>query len=157
MKIHTICLHNSASAKATTTLEVVRDWHVNGNGWQDIGYHKVIQTGGLVRQGRPDHIMGAGTLGHNEGILQVLICGNFHDAIYKNGKLMVPEEFPEMEQIEAVIWVCTTLCVRHELPATAIKCHRDFNQTACPGKNFYPFMPYIVARVAKNLAKMRAS
>lgn len=53
----------------------IRRWHVQGNGWSDIGYHYIIKRNGDIEKGRPDHISGAHVKGHNKGSLGVCLVG----------------------------------------------------------------------------------
>ena len=43
----------------------VRDWHVNGNGWSDIGYHWLIDKQARICQGRKEKTSGAHARGYN--------------------------------------------------------------------------------------------
>ena len=49
-----VFLHCSASDRLEhDDIEVIRDWHVNGNGWSDVGYHFFIRKDGTVEDGSP--------------------------------------------------------------------------------------------------------
>lgn len=50
-------LHHSATNVGT--VESIRYYHVHKKGWDDIGYHKVIERTGQVKDGRPLNIKGA--------------------------------------------------------------------------------------------------
>lgn len=154
--ISRIILHHSASFGPATTRSKVHQWHL-AKGWNGIGYHKFISPKGVVQQGRPDADIGAHAEGHNTGSFGVLLAGNYHKPIKDSrGNILVPEEWPPMVQVEAAIRVCDDLCWRHNLnPMEAIIGHRDVNDTACPGDNLYPFVPYIRERVAKLHADRR--
>ena len=68
-----IIVHCSASDLALhDDPAVIKDWHVNGNGWKDIGYHYVITKDGSVHQGRPLKEVGAHCEGEN--LFSVGIC-----------------------------------------------------------------------------------
>lgn len=56
----------------------IRDWHVNGNGWRDIGYHYVIKRDGTVEKGRPDSQAGAHVAGQNSDSIGVCLVGGMH-------------------------------------------------------------------------------
>lgn len=43
----------------------IRNTHVNGFGWRDIGYHGVVEPGGLYVKGRPLWRSGAHVKGYN--------------------------------------------------------------------------------------------
>lgn len=53
----------------------IRRWHVDGNGWRDIGYHYIIDRNGNVAKGRADSAMGAHTKGRNAQSLGVALIG----------------------------------------------------------------------------------
>ena len=53
----------------------IRRWHVEGNGWKDIGYHYVITRDGTVVKGRPVDQVGAHVKGHNTGTIGVSLVG----------------------------------------------------------------------------------
>lgn len=55
--------------------EKIRDWHVNGNGWRDIGYHFVITRSGHIEDGRPIDQEGAHVGGHNKGNIGICLVG----------------------------------------------------------------------------------
>jgi len=55
--------------------ETIRDWHVNDNGWDDIGYHYVITRAGEVEVGRPLEMAGAHVRGHNDDSIGVCLIG----------------------------------------------------------------------------------
>lgn len=46
-------------------VEEITDWHVNGNGWSDIGYHYVIRRDGNIETGRNLNTPGAHVKGFN--------------------------------------------------------------------------------------------
>lgn len=46
-------------------LEEIRDWHVNQNGWSDVGYHRIIRRDGTIEDGRPLSRDGAHARGYN--------------------------------------------------------------------------------------------
>lgn len=52
-EINTLIIHCSATRPAMDIgAEEIRGWHVNGNGWADIGYHYVIRRNGIIETGR---------------------------------------------------------------------------------------------------------
>jgi len=55
--------------------ETIRDWHVDDNGWDDIGYHYVITRNGEIEPGRPVGIAGAHVRGHNDHTIGVCLIG----------------------------------------------------------------------------------
>ena len=42
--INKIIIHTTATPEGRdVSIENVRDWHVNGNGWFDVGYHFLVR------------------------------------------------------------------------------------------------------------------
>ena len=56
-------------------VDEIRRWHVEGNGWKDIGYHYVITRDGTVVKGRPVDQVGAHVKNHNTGTIGVSLVG----------------------------------------------------------------------------------
>lgn len=63
----------------------IRDWHVNDNGWSDIGYHWVIRRDGVIEKGRDldgdgevDDDAGAHAFGHNADSVGICLVGGWH-------------------------------------------------------------------------------
>lgn len=53
----------------------IRKWHVEDNGWSDIGYHYVIRRSGVTEAGRPLDKAGAHVRGHNANSIGVCLVG----------------------------------------------------------------------------------
>lgn len=74
--IHTLIWHTSATREGQhITVEDIRKWHVEGNGWSDIGYHKVVYLDGSVHAGRSMLLTGAHVRNHNTGTLGYCYIG----------------------------------------------------------------------------------
>lgn len=115
-----IVLHHAAAKTAAP--EDVHRWHLN-NGWAGFGYHLYIRKDGSVHRGRPIWASGAHTLNFNSTTLGVCCEGNYNE-----------ETVMPVAQLQALREVLTYL--KQLYPAASIKCHRDYNATACPGKWF---------------------
>ena len=71
-----IILHCSATMEGNDyTAEDIRRWHVDGNGWSDIGYHYVIRRDGTIEFGRPIDKVGSHTLGQNQNSIGICYVG----------------------------------------------------------------------------------
>jgi len=73
--IRRLIVHHSASP-LSTTIEDIRRWHVDENGWEDVGYHHVISSLGLVYKGRDMAYQGAHARGSNADSIGVCLVGN---------------------------------------------------------------------------------
>ncbi len=118
----------------------IHDIHL-GNGWAGIGYHFVVHKDGFIEQGRPLYYVGAHAYQHNKYTVGICMTGNFDIGI------------PPQEQAVAVQQLVAALCKKYSIKPSAktIVGHRDFNDTSCPGSNFYPVMPELVKNVRKVL------
>ena len=60
MKIEKLIVHCSATREGQDIdIDTIKDWHVNGRGWRDVGYHYVIKLDGTIQKGRMDNVPGA--------------------------------------------------------------------------------------------------
>jgi N-acetyl-anhydromuramyl-L-alanine amidase AmpD len=53
----------------------IRRWHVDGNGWNDIGYHYLIDRNGAIAAGRPLERVGAHVKGRNAQSIGIALVG----------------------------------------------------------------------------------
>jgi len=140
-----LVIHHSAG-NPNATIEDIRKMHI-AKGWSDIGYHKVIEADGDVKQGRNDAVIGAQAFGANAVSLGLLVVGDFM------------KKEPKPIQITALIQVLAVLCKRHKLSVDKIIGHRDVSKlfnvpegaTACPGDKLYTLLPMIREKVKKYL------
>jgi len=75
-ELSSIVLHCSATPEGRHhDVEDIRDWHVNGRGWSDVGYHFVVLLDGTVEEGRPITRPGAHVRGHNHNTIGICYIG----------------------------------------------------------------------------------
>jgi N-acetylmuramoyl-L-alanine amidase len=98
-----------------------------------IGYHYMILPDGTVKQGRPEHCVGAHARGFNDYIGIVLV-GDFSSKDNPHGEKAPPA--PSRQQMDAVLALCRTLKVKYSIPLARILRHRDVARTECPGDRF---------------------
>ena len=124
-KINEIILHCTATPEGKDyDVETIRRWHVQGNGWRDIGYHYVIYRDGTIHLGRPLDQTGAHTSGHNTSTIGIVYVGG----CAADGK--TPKDTRTPAQKEALRTLCKVLC--DTLGITKISGHRDYAVKACP-------------------------
>ena len=74
--IDKIVIHCTASPDHMDIgVKTIRNWHVNGNNWSDIGYHYVVRRNGEIEKGRPDNIAGAHARGVNGSSIGIVWVG----------------------------------------------------------------------------------
>lgn len=124
-KINEIIIHCTATpASRDVTVEQIRDFHVKGNGWADIGYHYIIYRNGEIHVGRPPEQPGAHCKGHNANSIGIAYVGGLLD----DGR--TPADTRTTEQKTALIALINRL--RQIYPDARVRFHRDFARKACP-------------------------
>lgn len=75
--VHSLFFHCSASDRPEhDDIAVMRDWHVRGNGWSDVGYHYFVKKSGECQPGRPlERTPAAQGDGFNAGTIAVCLHG----------------------------------------------------------------------------------
>ena len=75
-EIDSVVLHCSDSdIKAHDNIETITSWHVDGNGWEDIGYNYVITNNGDKFYGRSLFFKGAHAKGYNTRSIGICLTG----------------------------------------------------------------------------------
>lgn len=119
----------------------MKNYHVNSNGWNDIGQHFSIFPDGTILTGRSLEQSPACIYGQNANAICIENVGNFD----KGGDTMIPE------QAASIIRVTALLCKKFNLPidTNAIVYHHWFHLStgvrnngsggnkSCPGTNFF--------------------
>lgn len=126
-EITKIYVHHSALPR-DKGIDEIRKLHL-ARGFEDVGYHFVIDNNGKIWKGRPIEKEGAHVKGDNVDSIGVCVCGNFE----------IEEPLPS--QVKALEKLILTLCKK--LGKLEILGHRDFSQsdTVCPGHHLYQFLP----------------
>lgn len=124
-KITKIILHCSATPEGKDyTVAQIRDWHVRGNGWNDIGYHYVIYRDGTIHRGRPVEQAGAHTKGHNANSIGVCYIGGCAADGKTPKDTRTPEQTHSMHELVAQL--------QQQYPGATVHCHNEFANKACP-------------------------
>ena len=123
--INKIIIHCSATPEGRDVdVEDVRDWHMKGNGWIDVGYHYFIKLDGEIQTGRPIELVGSHTRGFNKGSIGVAYAGGMNK---RNTK---PKDTRTEEQKDAIIELINR--IRETYPDIEIHGHNEFSNKACP-------------------------
>lgn len=127
-KINKIIVHCSATPEGRDVkTETIRDWHVNGNHWKDIGYHYVIELDGSIHKGRDEKTIGAHCAGYNANSIGICYIGG----VAKDGK--TPKDTRTEAQKQSLIKLLKELKLKY--PGASIHGHREFSAKACPSFN----------------------
>lgn len=124
-KIDEIIIHCTATEEGKDfTVEEVRRWHVQGNGWKDIGYHFLVYRDGSIHPGRPLDQVGAHTSGHNATSIGVCYVGG----VAADRK--TPKDTRTPEQKAALVELVRSLKV--VFGVSKVSGHNQYAKKACP-------------------------
>ena len=133
-KIDKIIVHCSGTPELTDfDVKDIRDWHVNGNSWSDVGYHFIIKLDGTIQDGRPIKKIGAHVKGKNRSSIGICYIGGM------NRDMTNWEDTRTKKQKESLLLLINDL--KKRFPNTIVYGHKDFtNKKLCPSfdaKNEY--------------------
>ncbi len=127
--------------EAETAREVrgIQEFHMGPErGWNDIGYHFLIDGDGRVAEGRPTNVLGAHAGGANAGNIGISLMGNFD------------VEQPAPAQIDSLERLAAYLAMKYDIPVLRpgyLEGHYHHTETDCPGR-------YLKVRLAELRAKI---
>lgn len=141
---HLIVHHSAGANTASDWAAVVRaiwDFHVNGNGWADIGYNYLVDPNGIIYEGRGDNVLGAHFCGTNGQTMGVCMLGDFTSVTPQTAALQSLEKILSWKACDVGIDpLGTAFHPSSGLNLREISGHRDGCSTACPGDAFYPML-----------------
>ena len=116
----------------------MRNYHVDTNGWADIGQHITVFPDGVIVTGRNFDKMPVGISSHNKGAFMMEMIGNFDIG---NDKL-------EDEQLKTVMLLTNYFIKR----GIEIVFHRDYSTKSCPGSSIKKDTFMKVAKEINNIS-----
>jgi hypothetical protein len=127
--LNTLVIHHSVYSGDGPT--DIQNLHMDGRGFADVGYHFMIDSEGIIYEGREINIRGAHVQGYNNGSVGIVLMGNFN------------EDEPSKAQLTSLWKLVDYLGNTYEIHY--LSGHRDYpNQspdgTECPGDNLYPLL-----------------
>lgn len=151
---HLVVHHSAGANQASNWAAVVRSiWvlHVQGNGWNDIGYNYLIDPDGIIYEGRAggDGVIGAHFSAVNTGTMGVCLMGTYSS---------LPPASAALESLKRLlIWQAgkwkldlsgQSLHRASNLTLNVVSGHRDAGlspnasgATECPGNALYSYLP----------------
>ena len=127
-----------------TAVKSIQEFHQDGRGWNDIGYHFVVDMAGNIYQGRPETVLGAHVGGANTGNIGVCVLGCYHPP--ETSLTCIDEMTNETEK--SLIHLYSWIADSYDVEPNVLKGHRDyFGTTSCPGDNVWPMIPQIKADI----------
>jgi hypothetical protein len=149
-----VAIHHTASvadfeaaswAECAARVRAIQTYHMDTNGWNDIGYAYVVCRHGDVFQAREDDedatdVQGAHD-GFNRGSTSISALGYFHPPY---------DQRPTDDQLSAIVSLAAWISARRGIdplgrslyeafggPADNLYGHRDVSATACPGDRLH--------------------
>tara|TARA_R100000935_G_scaffold58266_1_gene94611 strand:- start:4400 stop:4813 length:414 start_codon:yes stop_codon:yes gene_type:complete len=127
-KIDKIIIHCSATPVGKDfSAATIREWHVKGNKWDDIGYHYIVRMDGSLEYGRPIEIPGAHCRGHNKSSIGICYIGGM------DRNMDEWEDTRTKKQSESLLSLLKVLKLLHG--DAVIYGHNDFSKKNCPSFN----------------------
>lgn len=108
--------------------EEIRRWHVEDNGWSDIGYHYVIPRDGRLQLGRSFNRAGAHVRGHNASSVGICLIGGMRE----DGS--GPEFNYTLLQMRQLLILLKNLQIEFDVRSIVGHCDLDPNKS-CPNFN----------------------
>lgn len=116
-------VHHSGASEKQTVREI-QNYHMNHNGWSDIGYNFLVTPDGRIWEGRGWLKIGAHVAGHNTATIGVCVIGDYRS------------KRPSSKALDAVAWLLAEAEDRKGRDLSIFG-HRDLGSTTCPGGDLY--------------------
>jgi hypothetical protein len=168
---HTVSVNNYSRSQSAAIVRGIELYHVQGNGWNDIGYNFLVDRYGQIFEGRyggiDRNVVGAHAQGFNTGSTGIALIGNYQSATPTSAQLAALEKLIAWRLDIAHVDPLSTLTFisggNPRFPAgvpvflRAVAGHRDVYPTECPGAKAYALLPSIAkAAAAIGLPKLYA-
>lgn len=125
-------------------LRNLQSWSRTTKHWIDVPYHFMIDLDGNIYEGRDIAFAGDTNTEYDPaGHALIEVVGNFE------------EVEPSPSQLDALVTLMAWLAQRYSVPLEAIRGHRDYANTLCPGRNLYRYVEngYLRDQVRLRLAR----
>ncbi|MEZ4252077.1 MAG: N-acetylmuramoyl-L-alanine amidase [Polyangiales bacterium] len=135
-----MAIHHTVTAgmgDPTGILRGIQAYHMDSNGWCDVGYHFLMSIDGRMWEGRELNFLGAHVANNNTGNIGVSFMGCFHTSSCSS----LPPNQPPDVMVQNAARLVSELGRLYgiEPNATTVLGHRDHPgaSTACPGDHLY--------------------
>jgi hypothetical protein len=166
---HTVSVNTYSAEEVPAMIRAIYRFHVEANGWCDIGYNFLVDRYGRVWEGRygGTHraVIGAHAGGFNTRSTGVAVLGTFQTEAITAAtySILVPFlawklSFHRAEgdgTVEVVSGGSTLYPAGTVVILPTIAGHRDVSATSCPGDSFYPVLPRLRGDVQRLIDNTR--
>ena len=168
--IHLAIVHHTAGsnsytkAQSASIVRAIELYHVQGNGWNDIGYNFLVDRYGQIFEGRYGGItrpvVGAHAQGFNSGSVGVSLIGDYTStSITPAARAALASliswrlDLAHVDPLSSVVRISAgnpRYPAGQALTLRAISAHRDVYPTSCPGSSLYALLPAIRTDVSRS-------
>lgn len=146
MSIHHTAQPDNDGDDPAARLRQMQAYHIDSNGWCDIGYHFVVSQSGKLYQGRSDEQRPGAHVGNqNAGNVGISFIGNYQ------------ESQPPAAQLDAAVSLMKWVKDTYNIPWTrdAVRGHRQWpgQSTSCPGDNLLSKIDDMMAQTTGSAPK----
>ena len=159
---HTAGSNDYTEAQSAAIVRGIEIYHVEGNGWNDIGYNLLVDKYGQVFEGRyggvDRPVIGAHAEGFNTGSVGVAVIGDYSSTKLPAAAKAALEQvlawrldLVHVDPLSTLTWLSQgNPRFPKGVPVflRAISGHRDTGFTDCPGNSLYAQLPQIAKEVA---------
>jgi hypothetical protein len=159
---HTAGTNSYSASQSAAIVRGIEVYHVQGNGWNDIGYNFLVDKYGQVFEGRfggvDKNVIGAHAEGFNTGSVGVALLGTYTvtspTAAAKNALVNLLAWRLDLAHVDPLSSVTVTSGGNARFPAgtpvflRAVSGHRDTGFTSCPGAALYAQLGALARQVA---------
>ena len=160
---HTAGSNSYTRAQSASIVRAIELYHVQGNGWNDIGYNFLVDKYGQIFEGRyggmTRPVIGAHSEGFNTGSVGVAVIGDYSStSIPPAARAALVSLLAwrlDLDHVDPSSSVVRVSAGNPRYPAgmavtlRAISAHRDVYPTSCPGASLYGQLAAIRAAVAQ--------
>ncbi|HKY15592.1 MAG TPA: N-acetylmuramoyl-L-alanine amidase [Microthrixaceae bacterium] len=166
---HSVTSNAYSSADVPGQIRAVQNFHMDGNGWSDIGYNFVVDKFGGIWEGRQggiaEPVIGAHSAGFNTNSVGVMVLGDYTSATITPAareavaqiigwKLFLHNNDP-LGRVDIVSGGSTSIPAGVTVNLPRVVGHRDVGSTACPG-SIYQELDWLRVRAQEWTNALRA-
>ena len=159
---HTAGTNNYTAAQSAAIVRAIQVFHVQGNGWNDLGYNYVVDKYGQIFEGRygglDRNVVGAHSEGFNTGSVGVAVLGTYGStqitAAARSALTRLLAWRLDLAHVDPVSTLTQVSGGNARFPAglpvflRAVSGHRDTGFTSCPGDALYSQLGALARGVA---------
>lgn len=138
---HTVGTNSYTADQVPAILRGIYDFHVNGRGWDDVGYNFLIDRFGRIWEGRAggvdQPVVGAQAGGFNSQTFGASTLGDFSSVAPPSAVVTAQSKLTAWKLGLAHVDPTTTTVIDGKGTLPTVIGHRDLNSTSCPGGKYY--------------------